>query len=44
MEIALTDGSLLLIDGEGQSMWSHGIPKELHITEGRINLTFRNML
>lgn len=37
----LTDGSLLLMRGEIQSAWEHGIAKARGVTEPRINLTFR---
>jgi alkylated DNA repair dioxygenase AlkB len=39
--IELTDGSLLLMTGNTQRDWQHGIPKASRIREPRINLTFR---
>src|SRR5262249_13523909 len=40
-EIELTHGSLLVMRGETQSAWEHGIPKVRDLTDPRINLTFR---
>jgi len=40
-KLSLTHGSFLLMTGSTQHHWLHGIPKQLKITEGRINLTFR---
>lgn len=40
-EILLTDGHCLIMYGETQKHWLHGIPKEPEIQEERINLTFR---
>ncbi len=39
--LELTDGSLLLMQGQTQHFWKHAIPKTSKITEPRINLTFR---
>jgi alkylated DNA repair dioxygenase AlkB len=39
--IELTDGSLLLMHGETQLKWQHGIPKAPRLNQARINLTFR---
>uniref|UniRef100_A0A6B2LF18 Fe2OG dioxygenase domain-containing protein n=1 Tax=Arcella intermedia TaxID=1963864 RepID=A0A6B2LF18_9EUKA len=41
-EFSLKSGSLLLMKGDTQKYWKHSVPKQLKITEGRINLTFRN--
>lgn len=41
IEIALQNGSLLIMEGELQHFWQHAIPKESKIKENRINLTFR---
>ncbi len=38
---ALTDGSVVVMYGNSQSKWKHGIPKEKHIQDERFNLTFR---
>lgn len=43
-KLLLRPGSLLVMEGETQHHWQHQIPKSKHITEGRINLTFRNIL
>jgi alkylated DNA repair dioxygenase AlkB len=40
-ELELTNGSLLLMRGDTQKVWEHGIPKVRNVTEPRINLTFR---
>lgn len=42
-ELALTDGSLLLMAGTTQHYWQHSIPKERRVDTARINLTFRNI-
>ncbi len=44
VSIALTDGSLLLMAGATQRYWQHAVNKERHACEGRINLTFRNIV
>lgn len=43
-EVILTNGSLLLMQGETQHFWQHEIPKTKKDIGGRINLTFRNIL
>lgn len=43
-KLLLKPGSLLVMEGETQHHWQHQIPKSKRITEGRINLTFRNIL
>jgi alkylated DNA repair dioxygenase AlkB len=44
VRIRLASGSLLLMRGETQHCWRHGIPKESRPCGPRINLTFRNIL
>ncbi|KAJ3041637.1 hypothetical protein HDV00_008914 [Rhizophlyctis rosea] len=41
IEFDLTPGSLLIMRGECQKHWKHGVPKEKNVTEGRVNITFR---
>lgn len=41
ISLELTDGSLLVMQGQTQHFWKHSIPKTSKITEPRINLTFR---
>ncbi|KAF8149091.1 hypothetical protein B0H34DRAFT_668001 [Crassisporium funariophilum] len=40
----LASGSLLVMQGETQRYWKHEIPKELKVREGRISLTFRQLV
>lgn len=42
--LKLTDGSLLVMGGECQHKWYHGVPKQRPVTEERINVTFRHLL
>lgn len=42
-EISLEAGSLLVMRGETQRHWQHGIPKMMRVCEPRISLTFRRM-
>ena len=42
-EIFLNPGSLLLMAGETQEYWKHGLPKMLRVKAPRINITFRLM-
>lgn len=44
MRVPLTDGSLLLMAGETQQYWLHGINKMTKSLQGRINLTFRKIV
>ncbi|HJV82965.1 alpha-ketoglutarate-dependent dioxygenase AlkB family protein [Noviherbaspirillum sp.] len=44
VSIALTDGSLLLMEGATQKFWQHAIVKEREVRKARINLTFRTIL
>jgi alkylated DNA repair dioxygenase AlkB len=41
LEIELTHGSLLIMQGELQHYWQHQVPKTSKIVGERINLTFR---
>lgn len=41
IEIELTHGSLLIMQGELQHYWQHQVPKTSKVVEERINLTFR---
>lgn len=41
LEVALTHGSLLLMQGQTQHFWQHQIPKTSKVSIPRINLTFR---
>ncbi len=41
VEIELTHGSLLIMQGELQHYWQHQVPKTEKIINSRINLTFR---
>ena len=41
--VKLTSGSILLMKGQTQRNWSHGINKESQRCGPRINLTFRNI-
>ena len=40
----LGNGSLFVMQGETQQFWKHEIPKEPKIKEGRISLTFRQLI
>jgi alkylated DNA repair dioxygenase AlkB len=42
--VKLTSGSLLLMKGQTQENWKHGINRESEKCGPRINLTFRNIL
>lgn len=44
MRVPLTDGSLLLMAGDTQQYWVHGINKMTKSLQGRINLTFRKIV
>lgn len=43
VEVMLNPGSLLLMAGETQEYWKHGLPKMLRVKAPRINITFRLM-
>lgn len=40
----LESGSLLIMRGDTQKLWKHGVPKESQPCGARINLTFRTIL
>ena len=42
-KLPLASGSLLLMKGETQRYWKHGIEKERHPCGPRVNLTFRRI-
>ncbi|MCB0538777.1 MAG: alpha-ketoglutarate-dependent dioxygenase AlkB [Bacteroidetes bacterium] len=44
IEIELTHGSLLIMQGELQHFWQHQVPKTSKVVGERINLTFRMIL
>jgi alkylated DNA repair dioxygenase AlkB len=44
VETVLSNGSLLLMQGEIQSNWKHALPASKKITTPRINLTFRKIV
>lgn len=44
LKLALHDGSLLLMAGQTQANWKHGINKERKVCGPRVNLTFRNII
>ena len=44
MEIQLDDNSILIMGGECQKHWSHGIDKDFSKKDPRMNFTFRAML
>lgn len=44
VKVLLPHGSLLVMSGLSQTCWQHRIPKETHLTQSRINLTFRRVL
>jgi alkylated DNA repair dioxygenase AlkB len=43
LKLELGHGSLLLMAGQCQQHWQHRVPKMAAATEGRINLTFREI-
>ena len=44
LEIELTHGSLLIMQGELQHFWQHQVPKTAQNVSERINLTFRTII
>ena len=44
LNLELDSGSLLIMAGATQAHWYHCVPKQKGVTEGRINLTFRQIL
>ncbi len=43
VSLYLEHGSMLLMKGETQSHWLHGLPKSKKIKQARVNLTFRTI-
>jgi alkylated DNA repair dioxygenase AlkB len=43
-KIALTHGSVLVMEGGTQRYWEHRLPKDSHTVSPRINLTFRHLI
>jgi alkylated DNA repair dioxygenase AlkB len=43
-ELSLTAGSLLVMAGHMQHHWLHALPKMARVQDGRINLTFRQII
>ena len=39
--VDLTPGNIVVMSRASQNIWQHSVPKELQVTEPRINLTFR---
>lgn len=44
VKLRLSDNGLLLMAGDLQANWQHGIPKETRIRGPRLNLTFRKIV
>jgi alkylated DNA repair dioxygenase AlkB len=44
VRLKLASGSLLLMKGDTQHYWKHGIDKETRLCGPRVNLTFRRIL
>lgn len=44
VNLELSSGSLLIMQGSTQQYWHHCVPKQKGVTESRINLTFRQIL
>jgi alkylated DNA repair dioxygenase AlkB len=44
VHLRLPSGSVLLMKGDTQRFWKHGIPKEARPCGPRVNLTFRNIV
>lgn len=42
-EVTLENGSLLVMGGNTQHTWRHGVPRQKRITGERINVTFRQV-
>ncbi len=42
--LTLEHGDLLIMKGETQHFWSHGVPKRMKVSEPRLNLTFRKII
>ena len=43
-KLSLGSGSLLVMGGDTQTNWKHGVPKSTRPRGARLNLTFRNIL
>lgn len=43
-QVLLRSGSLLIMQQNFQHHWLHSVPIDQNVTEGRINLTFRNVI
>lgn len=43
-QIELASGSLLVMRGSTQRCWQHQVPKQRSVVDGRINLTFRQIV
>ena len=44
IELLLTHGSVLIMQGETQHHWQHSVPKQAKVNQPRINLTFRQII
>lgn len=44
INVELQSGSLLVMAGELQKYWQHALPVRRRVSEGRINLTFRQVM
>ena len=44
IELLLTHGSVLIMQGETQRYWQHSVPKQAKVNQPRINLTFRQII
>lgn len=43
VEVLLSHGSVLVMQGETQHYWQHSVPKQAKVIKPRINLTFRHI-
>ncbi len=43
LEVLLSHGSVLIMQGETQHYWQHSVPKQAKVLKPRINLTFRQI-
>ena len=44
INLDLSTGSYLLMQGETQQYWRHSVPKQRKCASPRLNITFRNIL
>jgi len=44
VRLALGSGNLLIMKGDTQACWKHGIPKQRNYCDPRLNLTFRTIV